>query len=66
MKYEQFIKKVEEGDLVEVNGYHTFIVDFKDDIYVDDRHNSSYGYKEITGLYKKDSKGNYMKVEVER
>ena len=66
MKYAQFINQVEEGDLVEVFNCIPFFVYFKDELGVKTFDDRIISYKEITGLWKKDSKGNYMKVEVER
>ena len=66
MKYEQFIKQVEEGDLVEIYNRVAFDVNVKDDLGVTTFDNRYISYQGITGLWKLDSKGNYMKVEVER
>ena len=65
MKYEQF-NQVEEGDLVELFNGVPFDVYKKDELSVRTFDNRLISYGSITGLYKKDSKGNYMKVEVER
>lgn len=65
MKYEQF-NQVEEGDLVELYNCVAFYVYVKDEFGVTTFDNRYISYQNITGLYKKDSKGNYMKVEVER
>ena len=66
MKYEQFIKQVEEGDLIAKFENQPVQVMMKDDIYITSFECRTIWYKEITGLWKLDSKGNYMKVEVER
>lgn len=65
MKYAQF-NQVEEGDLVELFNGVPFDVYKKDELSVRTFDNRLISYQTITGLYKLDSNGNYMKVEVER
>ena len=65
MKYEQF-NQVEEGDLVARYENQPVQVMMKDDIYITSSECRTIWYKHINQLWKKDSKGNYMKVEVER
>ena len=67
MKYEQYVKRVEEGDLIAKFENQPMQVNIKDDLYVTTAtSNQVVGYSDINQLWKLDSKGNYMKVEVER
>lgn len=66
MKYDQYVKRVKEGDLIAKFDNQPMQVNVKDDIYVTTTSNRVVGYSEINQLWKLDSKGNYMKVEVER
>lgn len=63
MTYDQF-NQVEEGDLIAKFNI-PFYVHEKEDLFVTTFDNRSISYTEVTGLWKLDSKGNYMKVEVE-
>ena len=66
MKYEQYIKRVEEGDLIAKYENQPITVIVKDDLYVTTNDGKCHSYLDIKWLWKKDSKGSYNPVEVER